>query len=90
MMKLSEDKVTKFVDDEGFTIYIEEKKDMFEAWIGHEQYGIIELIYGLPKVQTYTGQVETFDTFVEGIMDNIIEHKYCYTRRCIMDDEDEL
>lgn len=90
MMKLSEDKITKFVDDEGFTIYIEEKEDEFVARIGHDDYGIIELIYGGPKVQPNTREVETFESFTDGIMSNIIEHKYFYTKRYIMMEEDNL
>ena len=87
MMKLSEDKITKFVDEEGFTIYIEEKEDEFVAYIGHDNYGIIELIYGVPKVQPNTGDAETFKSFTDGIMSNIIEHKYFYTKRYIMEED---
>ena len=81
MMKLSEDKIIKFVDDEGFTIYIEEKEDEFVAYIGHDNYGIIELI------QPNTGDAETFKSFTDGIMSNIIEHKYFYTKRYIMEED---
>ena len=89
MMRLSESKITKFSDDEGFSVYIEEKDDQFEAWIGYDRCGIIEHIYGVPKVKPHTGETETLETFTTRIMEQIIEHKYFYIKQWIMEDIDD-
>ena len=49
-MKLSPAKITRFTEGK-FLIQIVETDTEFESWLGHNDYGIFDFMFALPKKQ---------------------------------------
>ena len=70
-MKKSSVKITRYTSGK-FYVDIVEKSNDWEAWIGHNSYGVSDLMFGIPKKGT------DFDLFMELVLCNLPEYKAIY------------
>lgn len=84
-LKMTEIKIDRYTYKNGFYVDIITTKDKFEAWIGHEKYGISALLYGMPKKQI-NGEIsyEEFLMYAKNGIENDIE----YFREEYMDEDE--
>lgn len=76
-MKKTNHKITRY-DHKNFYIDIVETKTDFEYWLTEKGYGISTFVYGFPKKQPYTGETETFNSFLDTIKATITDDIYYY------------
>ena len=69
---------TTVFESGNYLVYITEQKDEFMAWLTRKDYGIMELMFGSPKLQhTLDGEEYTidFDHFCDLVEGNLPEYK---------------
>lgn len=68
-----------------FFVEVIETEDMFEAWIRASELGIASLMFGAPKKQTYTDDVD-YDGFVEMVENNFEDYADDYIMTYVWED----
>ena len=69
-------KITRYEQD-GFWIDIVENTEDFEAWLTAKNYGISQLMFGVPKKQPTWGDIQ-HDIFLELVENNFDEYAELY------------
>ena len=85
-MKKSNFKTETFTWDGGFMVDVVTTSDTYEAWIYHKDYGIKELMFGMPKKQ------QSYEKFIEIVEWNVDDDIFAYMEQHMdgdFDDDDE-
>lgn len=84
MVRTKDITVAKYEEGD-FLIYIVEKEEEFEAWIGHRRYGVISLIVGINKTLGDSTKL-TWEKFEEIVEDELPDAIELYTAQYFDDD----
>lgn len=74
-MKKTNTPITRYNAEQGFYVDVVDLPDKFEAWIGHKDYGVKNLMFGWPKFQPVDNSTWTMDMFMELVEGNLDDDK---------------
>lgn len=77
--KKTDAKITRY-EHGNFYIDVVGEEYGVSAWLHHRDYGISEMMFGLPRKQEFTGEEFTDDELIEIIKANLNEYEVSYLK----------